>query len=205
MTNALRFLLVSAAVATVALGGSAHARAGGNSLHYACAGFEAPRAAYGISAHITSLDAVNRPDGHATGWVGVGGPGKGPLGSNEWLQAGYAGYPSITGSDIYYGVALPGRFSTYRQVSTGVPVGTTTKVTLLEMHGRANWWRVWVNRKPVSPPIYLPHSHDRWKPVAAATSWGSRTGGICSGSRYYRVSHISIARAPGGDWQQLTG
>jgi len=205
MTNALRILVVSAAVATVALGGSAHARASGNSLHYACAGFEAPRAAYGISAHITSLAAVNGSYGNATGWVGVGGPGKGPLASNEWLRAGSAGFPSITGGDIYYEVERPHGYPTYHEVASGAPLGTTIRVTVLEMHGRANWWRVWVNHKPVSPPILLPHSHDRWKPMARATSWGSRTGGICSGSRYYRLSHISIARAPGGGWQQLSG
>lgn len=198
-------LLVSAAFAVVALGSSAHARAGGNRLRYACAGFEAPRAAYGISASITSLAAFKGSSGHAAGWVGVGGPHQGPLGSSEWLQAGYAGFPSISGGDIYYEIVRPHGTPAYYSVSGGVPVGTTTKVTVLEMHGRADWWRVWVNHHPVSPPIHLPGSHDQWKPSAAATSWGARTGGACSGSRYYRFSHISIARAPGGDWHRVTG
>jgi hypothetical protein len=76
-------------------------------------------------------------------------------------------------------------------------------MTVLEMHGRANWWRVWVNHKPVSAPIRLPGSHDRWRPFAMSESWDGGTGGACNTFRY-GFSNASIARAPGGDWQPLT-
>jgi len=204
MTKTLRLLLAIAAVATVALGGALRASACGNSGGYSYAGLGAPSNAYGISALISPLDAFDVLNGHVAGWVGVGGPGEGPNGSDEWLQVGYAGFPSITGSDIYYEVAKPGGQPTYHQVSAGLAVGTVTKMTVLEMHGRANWWRVWVNHKPVSAPIYLPGSHDRWMPIATAESWDGGTGGTCN-TFLYRFRRVSIAHAPGGGWHQLTG
>ena len=120
MTKSLRLLLATATVATVALGGAARAVACGNNNGYSYAGIGAPTRAYGISALISPLDAFDVLNGHVAGWVGVGGPGEGPNGSNEWIQVGYAGFPSITGSDIYYEVAQPGRFPTYHQVSDGL-------------------------------------------------------------------------------------
>jgi hypothetical protein len=160
--------------------------------------------AYGVSALITPLNAFDVISGHVAGWVGVGGPGEGPNGTNEWIQVGYSGFPSITGSDIYYEVAKPGRLPRYYPVAAGLPVGTLSKVTVLEIHGRPNWWRVWVNHKPVSPAIYLPASHGRWSPVATAESWDGGTGGACN-TFLYRFRHVSVAHAPGGGWHQLTG
>ena len=40
-------------------------------------------------------------------------------------------------------------------------------MAVLEMHNRSNWWRVWLNHKPVSQPILLPASHGRWSPIAS--------------------------------------
>jgi len=205
MTKSLRlFLFLTAAVAAVALGGAARAVACGNSNGYSYAGIGAPTHAYGVSALITPLNAFDVLNGHVAGWVGVGGPGEGPNGSNEWIQVGYAGFPSITGSDIYYEVAAPGRFPTYHQVSAGLGIGTLTKVTVLEMYGRKNWWRVWVNHHPVSPPIHLPGSHDAWTPIATAESWDGGTGGTCN-TFLYRFRRVTVAQTPGGGWHQLTG
>jgi hypothetical protein len=165
----------------------------------------APSSAYRISARIAQLNAFDILNGHIAGWVGVGGPGAGPHGSNEWLRVGSVAFPGITGSDIYYEVAPPDTYPTYHVVSTGVTVGTYTKVTVLEMHNRPNWWRVWVNHKPVSMPIRLPKSHDGLMPNATSESWDGGTGGrggLCND--LYRFRHVSIARAPGGDWQRVT-
>jgi hypothetical protein len=203
MTKPLRLLLVSAAVACVALGGAAHALAGGNSEGYSYAGMRAPSNAYGISARIAQLSAFDILNGHVAGWVGVGGRGQGPHGSNEWLRVGSMAFPGITGSDIYYEVALPGTYSSYHVVSTGVAVGAYAKVTVLEMHNRPSWWRVWVNHKPVSAPIRLPESHDGLMPTVKSECWDGGTGGMCNGFPY-SFRHVTIARAPGGDWQQLT-
>ena len=203
MTKSLRLLLATATIATVSLVGATGALACGNNSGYSYAGMGAPNRAFGISALITPLDAFDIFKGHVAGWVGVGGPGEGPNGSNEWIQIGYSGFPGITGSDIYYEVAQPGRLPTYQQVSAGVPIGTLAKVTVLEMHGRPNWWRVWLNHKPVSPPIRLPGSHGRWTPIATAESWDGGSGGTCN-TFLYRFRHVSIAHAPGGGWHQLT-
>jgi len=204
MPKTLRLLLVTGAVAAVALGGAARALACGNSGGYSYAGLAAPTSAFGISAVITPLDAFDVFTGHVAGWVGVGGPGEGPNGTDEWLQIGLSGFPGIFGSDIYYEVAMPGRIPTYHQVAANLPVGTVVKVTVLEIHNRPNWWRVWLNHQPVSPPIRLPDSHNRWTPIATAESWDGGTGGACN-TFLYRFRHVSIAHAAGGGWQLLTG
>lgn len=205
VTKTLRLLLVTAALATVALGGAARALACGNNTGYSYAGVGAASPAHGISAIISPLNAFDILNGHVAGWVGVGGPGEGPGGRNEWLQVGYSGFPGVTGSDIYYEVAQPSRhFPTYHQVAAALPVGTVSKVAVLEMHNRPDWWRVWLNHKPVSAPIRLPESHDRWSPIATAESWDGGTGGTCN-TFLYRFRHVAIAHAMGGDWHQLTG
>ena len=202
MTKTLRLLLATTAVAAVALGGAARALACGNSTGYSYAGLGAAGHAYGISATITPLDAFDVLNGHVAGWVGVGGPGQGPSGTNEWLQVGFSGFPGISGSDIYYEVAEPNRFPTYHQVADALPVGTVAKVTVLEMHNRPDFWRVWLNHKPVSPPIRLPGSHLAWSPIATAESWDGGTGGTCN-TFLYRFRHVSIASASGGGWHPM--
>jgi hypothetical protein len=204
MTKTLRLLLVSAAVAAFVLGGAARALACGNSTGYSYAGVGAPSPAHGISAIISPLNAFDILNGHVAGWVGVGGPGEGPGGTNEWLQIGYSGFPGVAGSDIYYEVAQPGRFPTYHQVAAALPAGSVSKVAVLEMHNRPDTWRAWLNHKPVSPPIRLPESHNRWSPIATAESWDGGNGGTCN-TFLYRFRHVSIAHASGGGWHQLTG
>src|SRR4030095_4073212 len=78
MTKTLRLLLVTAAVATVPLGGAVRALACGNSNGYSYAGIGSPTRGFGISALITPLDAFDVLNGHVAGWVGGGGPRPGP-------------------------------------------------------------------------------------------------------------------------------
>jgi hypothetical protein len=202
MTKTLRLLLLTAAVATVVLGGAARALACGNSTGYSYAGLASPSNAYGISATISPLDAFDILNGHVAGWVGVGGPGQGPNGSDEWLQIGLSGFPGIDGSDIYYEDALPGRYPTYHQVAANLSFGAVAKVTVLEMYRRPNWWRVWLNHRPVSAPIHLPDSHNRWSPIATAESWDGGSGGMCN-TFLYRFRRVSIAHTAGGGWHRL--
>ena len=204
MLKTLHLLLATTALSVVALGaGVTPALACGNSNGYSYAGLAAPNRAFGISALITPLNAFDVFNGHVAGWVGVGGPGQGPGGTNEWLQIGLSGFPGITGSDIYYEVTLPGRYPTYHQVDANVAVGTPVKVSVLEMHNRPDWWRVWVNHKPASAPIRLPESHGRWSPIATAESWDGGTGGTCN-AFLYRFRHVSVAHVSGGGWHPLT-
>jgi hypothetical protein len=203
MLKTLRLLLLISAFATAALGaGVSKALACGNSQGYSYAGLGAQTNAYGISAVISPLSAFDVFNGHVAGWVGVGGPGEGPGGTNEWLQIGLSGFPGILGSDIYYEVALPGRYPTYHQVAANLGFGTVAKVTVLEMHSRPNWWRVWLNHRPVSPAIHLPGSHNAWSPIATAESWDGGTGGTCN-TFLYRFRHVSIAHSMGGGWHLL--
>jgi hypothetical protein len=202
MTMPPRLLLVSAAVVCVALGAAAHALAGGSSEGYSFAGRAAPSKAYGVSARIAQIGAIDIPSGHVGAWVGVGGPGQGPGGTNEWLRAGYSGFPGVTGSDIYYEVAKPGRFPAYHQVAAALTVGTVSRVTVLAMRSHPGWWRVWVNRKPVSAAIHLPGTRNGSMPTARSECWDGGTGGMCNDFAYSFLD-VSIARARGGDWQQL--
>ena len=60
-----------------------------------------------------------------------------------------------------------------------------------------------MNHKPVSAPIRLPESHDGLMPIATSESWDGGTDGMCNDFSY-SFRDLSIARAPGGGWQQLT-
>src|SRR5215472_17300298 len=121
MARTFRFLFVTGAVAAAALGGAAHALACGSD-GYTYAGLVASQRAYGISASITSVDDFAVLHGHVAGWVGVGGPGEGPGGADEWLQIGMSEFPGVAGSDLYYEVVRPGLQPVYHQVASGLPV-----------------------------------------------------------------------------------
>jgi hypothetical protein len=203
MLKILRPLLVTAAIGAVFLAGSARALACGTG-GYSYAGLGAPSRGFGISAIVTPLSTFDVLNGHVAGWVGVGGPGEGPGGSDEWLQIGLSGYPGVTGSDLYYEVTQPHHYPVYHQVATDLPDGEPVKVTVLEIHNRPDWWRVWLNHKAVSKAIHLPQSHDRWTPIATAESWDGGTGGTCN-TFLYRFRQVSVAHVAGGGWHPLTG
>ena len=72
---------------------------------------------------------------------------------------------------------------------------------MLEQHGRAGWWRVWLDGRAASKPIYLPGSHGRWTPMATAESW---TPGRATCNAYsFRFRRVSIAPTAGSRWQRL--
>jgi hypothetical protein len=199
MARSCRFLLVAAAGALAAALAAPCAFACGNSTGYSYAGLGDPVAAFGVSAQVTDLGDFTFQHGHVAAWVGVGGPGQGPNGSNEWLQMGLSRFPGVAGSDVYYEVSLPGRFPVYHQLRAGPPPGKPVKLAVLEMRGRRNWWRVWLNNRAASQPILLPGSHDRWGPMATAEAWDGGSGGICN-SFLYRFHGVRFARASGGGW-----
>ena len=171
---------------------------------YSYAGVQARGHAYGISASITPLPAFSVLSGHVAGWVGVGGPKQGPSGSDEWLQVGFSGFPTTSGSSLYYELTLPNTAPAYHEIASGLPAGKAQRVAVLEIGGRPDWWQVWVNGKRVSTPIHMPSSHGRWSPIATAESWDGGTGGSCNGF-LYRFSAVSVASAPGGSWTPLVG
>ena len=76
---------------------------------YSYAGITAPDRANGISAALTAVSVPNVVEGHVAGWIGVGGPGLGPGGSDEWIQIGLSAFPE-SGSIMYYEVDRAGGF-----------------------------------------------------------------------------------------------
>ena len=169
---------------------------------YSYAGVASSSHAFGISATVTPLPGFDVRSGHVAAWVGVGGPGQGRNGADEWLQVGFSGFPESSGNDLYYELALPGRQPMYRQLASNLPIGKPARFAVLEMHMRPNVWRIWVNGAAVSKPIYLPGSHGRWAPIATAESWDGGSAGACNGF-LYRFGGISIAGVPGGGWHEL--
>jgi hypothetical protein len=197
-------LPLAAAVAVLAaLVASPRAFACGNG-GYSYAGLGAPDRGFGISATLTSVADFDVRDGHVAAYLDVGGPGQGPGGTNEWLQIGLSRFPGVTGSDVYYEVALPHRFPVYHQLATGLPAGTAVKLAVREIYKRPNWWRVWLNGSAASRPIRLPESDGRWGPIASAEGWNGGSGGACS-PFLYRFNRIQVAHALGGSWHPLSG
>ena len=169
---------------------------------YSYAGMSSPSHAYGIAATITPLTAPDVLSGHVAGWIGVGGPGKGPGGTDEWLQVGFSAFAGSAGNSLYYEVATPHGTARYHQLAAGLPNGRTARVAVVELRGRPGVWRVWVNGRPASRPVDLPGSHGRFAPVATAESWDGNTGGACNGF-LYRFHGVAIAQRPGGGWAPL--
>ena len=198
-----RTLLALATVALLALVGASGVLACGIG-GYSYAGIASSSHAFGIGATVTPLAGFNVLSGHVAGWVGVGGPGQGANGADEWLQVGFSGFPELAGNDLYFELALPGKPPTYHQLAANLPLGQPARIAVLEMHKRPNMWRVWLNGNAASQPIYLPSSHGRWSPIATAESWDGGTSGTCNGF-LYRFHRVSIAHVPGGGWQQLAG
>lgn len=196
-----RLFLATASVAAVALFGSVAAASACGTDGYSYAGLGAPTYGSGISAVITPIGPFDVINGHVAGWVGVGGPGEGPHGTDEWLQIGLSGFPGLTG-DIYYEVTLPGHQPEYHQVVANPPFGQPYRVSVLET--RPNYWQVSLNGNPVSPEYYLPQSHDAFMPIATAESWDGGTNGVCN-DFLYSFQRVKVAWKPGGLFHTFSG
>jgi hypothetical protein len=163
---------------------------------YAYAGLQSDRDAFGVTATLTALADPLVERGHVAAWVGVGAPGEGPKGTDEWLQVGLN---RIAGRDakLYYEVAGPSGMR-YVELENAASAGPSVDVAVLEVAGRRDVWRVWVDGRPASKPIYLPRSHSRLTPMAIAENWD---GGVPTCNRYkYRFRSVSLAGSPGGAW-----
>jgi hypothetical protein len=188
-------------VVGAALAAAPHALAC-NSSGYTYAGLASSSLTHGVSARLTAISAPSVANGHVAGWVGVGGPGAGPKGTDEWIQVGFSGFAGSSDFDLYYEVTRAGSGPRYVEVESELPAGTSRRVAVLEVRGRPNAWRVWVNERPVSTPIYLPGSDGAWRGVATAESWTSSGTTACN--RFgYRFDNIRVAERPGGSWESL--
>jgi hypothetical protein len=152
----------------------------------------------GIRAYLTTIRAPDVKAGHVAGWVGVGGPGLGPNGTDEWLQAGYSGF--TTGqAQVYYEVALPDKPPAYHTVVAALSPSAKNLLTVLEVAGKQGSWQVFMNDKPVSPVVSLPQSHDKFSPQALGETWN---GGTTDCNVWgYGFGDVAVAAKPGGSWQ----
>lgn len=165
--------------------------------NYAYAGAQDVKPRSGIRARLRAAAQPNVDAGHVAGWLGVGGPGLGPNGTTEWLQAGYSAMMDWP-QQIYYEVTQPGKGTRYHTIKASLAPGETHLLAVVEVKGTRGKWQVMLDSKPVSPVIALPGSHGRFAPQALAESWnaGSRRCNEYS----YSFKEIRVAQAPGGSW-----
>jgi len=165
---------------------------------YTYAGVYAKQPAPGIAASISMLSMPSVEGGHVAAWVGIGGAGLGPGGTDEWLQVGLASFDTPD-ARLYYELALPGQSPRFFELARGILPGFVVRVAVLELPYAPNSWVV-VTPKGIAGPFYLPRSHNRWEPVATAESW-AQGGKLCN--RYsYRFQNLEIAEKH-GSWRPL--
>jgi hypothetical protein len=200
----VRRVIVVAAALLTALGVSAplHAASACGSSGYTYAGVFGSQRASGVGATLTALATPEVLGGHVAAWVGVGGPGQGPNGSDEWIQIGLSSFPGTRASSLYYEVARPGSTPTYHELETGIMPGTIRRVMVAELRGRPGVWRIWVNGSPATEPIDLPGSHRAWVPVVTAESWGGGGAAVCNSYRY-SFDRVRVVHAAGAGWRKL--
>ena len=114
-------------------------------------------------ATVTMTTGPRVAGGHVAAWVGVGGVGLGPNGTDQWLQVGFGSTDSATTS-LYYEVARPHAAPRFVALLDVVQIGQSHRIGVIEMQSQPGWWRVWVDGTPVTPPISLESSHDRSVP-----------------------------------------
>jgi hypothetical protein len=191
-----RHILMAAAVSTAAACAfSAPAYAAGicGNGTYAYAGFDGRSATRGVSATIAQAGPVQVRDGHVAGWIGVTEPST----SAAWLQVGLSALPGDGTSEIYYEVAFPGHAPSYHLLQRKVTVGERHRFAVLELRHRPNWWRVWVDNRPVTAPLHLRGSHNRWTPQVLGESWAGTASGVCN-TYAYSFSGVSLLASTSG-------
>jgi|SRR5581483_1635202 len=197
----LAVALIAAAGSCLAFAGPAAATSRGcGPGGFAYAGLTARAAGAGIAATLSAIAQPVVESGHVAAWVGVGGPNEGPNGEPEWVQVGLSAEPGKPGR-LYYEVERGNADPRYFPIASGIPAGAKHRVAVAEVAGRPGTWRVWVDGKPASAPIYLPESHGNLTAMAMSESWD---GGQPACNRYaYSFGHVALATRPGGTWRAL--
>lgn len=186
-----------AAALVLALPAWAGSRACG-AAPYSYAGFQGARRTSSVAATIGVVRSPQVSSGHVMAWVGVGGPGEGPRGSDEWLQVGIAAFPD-TPPAVYYEVKQPGSHARYNGVLGLLQPGAKHRVGVHET-ARAGWWQVEVDGRPVSSAIHLPASHGRWFGDAEAESWNG--GRVACNRFHFSFDDIAVGD-PSSFWSPL--
>src|SRR5207248_7438085 len=127
---------------------------------YSYAGLASASGGYGVAANLSAVGQPLVQRGHVAAWVGVGGPGEGPNGTDEWLQAGMN---RVVGSSskLYYEIARPGLSVRYVELAAAVRAGARPRIAVLEMSGQPGGWRARLAGPRASPPPCLRRRHAR--------------------------------------------
>jgi hypothetical protein len=197
-------LLVGLLVAAGLIGASTKAEAGRTCVAdagaggYSYAGHQATHAGHGVRATITMTRAPSVEAGHVAGWVGLGGPEQGANGEDAWIQAGITSMPGLDPM-IYVEIVRSGRAPEFMLIEEGVAPGRPHELAVLEMAGRRDWWRAWVDGQAVTDPVRIAGSSGRWAPIATAETWNSGTG-TCNAFAF-RFERVSVSYGGGGSWR----
>ena len=163
---------------------------------YAYAGLASDDNVYGVSTTLTMLSQAQIENGHVAGWIGVGGPGLGPNGSDEWIQVGMSALPWSLEGHIYVEVQAPSGYK-YTEVGPALVVGQAHNVAITETAPAE--WQVVVDGQAWGAPVALPGSHGEWQLIATGESWD---GGKPSCNRFaYKFEQIKLQKRFGGAWR----
>ena len=163
MSRARIAQLAGALAATLVVAASASPAALACARGYSYAGLYATSPSLGVAASLSMLRPPEVAGGHVAAWVGVGGPGLGPNGTDEWLQVGLASFGGSPETSLYYELALPGQQPRYVELASGIQPGQEMRVGLLELPFAPNTWIV-VSPAGLAGPFYLPRQPRRLGP-----------------------------------------
>jgi hypothetical protein len=167
---------------------------------YSYAGLYSQSPAPGIAATVSMLNqpTVIGATSHVAGWVGVGGPGLGPHGEDEWLQVGLVTFGDSSGGRLYYELAQPGQAPRYTELASGIQPWQKVRVAVVELPFAPDTWIV-ASPVGIAGPFYLPGSHRTWEPIATAENYAENTQ---CGRYAYRFGRVQLA-GNDGSWRPL--
>ena len=165
---------------------------------YSYAGLGSRSAVRGVQATIAPTAAPNVRDGHVAGWVGVGGYGVGPNGTDEWLQVGLMASSGST-LRLYYEVTRPGHQPVQRTVRPEIAVGERHHFAVVEVAHRPSWWSVRLDGRAVGAPIQLVRSHGRLNAQVMGESYDGLSEGACN-LYSFSFRQVSLAKPRASVW-----
>jgi hypothetical protein len=165
---------------------------------YSYDGVQSPTQGYGVAGGLTLNHPSSVDKGHVAAWLGVGGAGMGPGGTDEWVQAGIA-HEQVGRDVLYYEFKRPGDAHATYVTLGNVVQRKTYSLVIYERAGHRDSWRVKLDGKVVGDNIVLPNSHGRFQPVATAENWDGGVAGSCN-EYAFGFSGLSIRSHFGGGW-----
>ena len=161
------------AMLALAPAGDAHSAARTCWSGYSYDGVQSPSTAYGVAATVTLRAPSVVHLGHVAAWVGVGGPGAGPRGADEWIQAGIAQDAGDV-AVVYYEYKRPGdAVATFVRLQEVVQ-GQSHTFEVTESPSKRGTWRVRIDGITWGAPVVLPGSHGQF--ATASRSRAFRCG-----------------------------